>query len=154
MLRLIIFLIINFGALGIGGLLLGNPATNEWYQDLNKAPWTPPGWVFGAAWSTIMLCFTIFMWKASGVVSIQTYPMLYIMFGLQFVLNVVWNPVFFRWHMMGSGLFIIIALTMLVGWFLWWGLKNMGLWGTLILPYFIWLLIATSLNGYAYFNNP
>jgi hypothetical protein len=48
MLRLILFLIINFGALGIGGLLLGNPATNEWYQSLNKAPWTPPGWVFGA----------------------------------------------------------------------------------------------------------
>lgn len=154
MLRLILFLIINFGALGIGGLLLGNPATNEWYQSLNKAPWTPPGWVFGAAWSTIMLCFSIFMWKASGVVSIQTYPMLYVMFVLQFVLNVVWNPVFFRWHMMGSGLVIIIALTLLVGWFVWWGLKNMGLWGALILPYFIWLLIATSLNGYAYFNNP
>lgn len=153
MLRLIIFLIINFGALGIGGLMLGNPQTNEWYQSLNKAPWTPPGWVFGAAWSFIMLCYSIFMWKASSVAELRVYPGLYILFTIQFVLNVIWNPIFFRWHFMGLGAFVIIALLLVVTWFTWWGFKNLGVWGLLMLPYTIWLCIASSLNIYAYANN-
>lgn len=153
MLRLIIFLIINFGALGIGGLMLGNPQTNEWYQSLNKAPWTPPGWVFGAAWSSIMLCYSIFMWKASSVAEPRLYPNLYLMFAIQFVLNVMWNPIFFRWHMMGLGAFVIIALLLVVAWFTWWGFKNLSAWGLLMLPYTIWLCIAASLNLYAYANN-
>jgi tryptophan-rich sensory protein len=27
------------------------------YLNLNKAPWTPAGWVFGAAWTSVMLFF-------------------------------------------------------------------------------------------------
>ena len=59
--RLIIFFLLNFGALGIGGFFTGPGVSSEWYQNLNKAPWTPPGWVFGAAWTTIMICFSIYM---------------------------------------------------------------------------------------------
>jgi tryptophan-rich sensory protein len=153
MLRLIIFLLINFGALGIGGLLLGNPQTNEWYQALNKAPWTPPGWLFGFAWSTIMLCFSVFMWKVSGEYSFKEMPVVYVMFVIQFVLNVMWNPIFFRWHMMGASMLVILSLTILIAWFTYWGFKNMGLLGVWMLPYLVWLLIACSLNGYAFVKN-
>ena len=45
---LIVFLIINFGALAMGGWLMNNGPQTDWYLALNKAPWTPPGWVFGA----------------------------------------------------------------------------------------------------------
>ncbi|NDH69532.1 MAG: tryptophan-rich sensory protein, partial [Gammaproteobacteria bacterium] len=46
--RLLLFFVLNFGALYVGALLMnGSPATNEWYQQLDKAPWTPPGWFFG-----------------------------------------------------------------------------------------------------------
>jgi benzodiazapine receptor len=64
--RIIVFAVLNFGALGIGVYLMGQGATSDWYQGLNKAPWTPPGWVFGAAWTTIMVFFSIYMsllWK-------------------------------------------------------------------------------------------
>ena len=47
--RIIIFLVLNFGALGIGGLFTGKGVPSEWYNELNKAPWSPPGWVFGFA---------------------------------------------------------------------------------------------------------
>jgi len=40
--RLILFLIINFGALGIGGVLQGGGARSAWYQELNIAPWHGP----------------------------------------------------------------------------------------------------------------
>lgn len=43
--KTIIFLILNFAALAIGGLSTSSGVTSEWYNALNKAPWTPPGWV-------------------------------------------------------------------------------------------------------------
>ena len=62
-----LFLVLNFGALGVGGFLMGSsPAQNTWYFSQNLAPWTPPGWVFGAAWTLIMLLFSVYMtlvWK-------------------------------------------------------------------------------------------
>jgi len=58
---IIFFLIINFGGLVFGSWLMNNGPQTEWYQALNKAPWTPPGWVFGAAWTTIMICFSIYL---------------------------------------------------------------------------------------------
>lgn len=66
--RLILFLILNFGALALGGLFTNNGVNSEWYTNLNKAPWTPPGWVFGFAWTTIMICFSIYMAKAYTIV--------------------------------------------------------------------------------------
>ena len=60
-LRILLFLIINFGGLFIGGLFTGEGVPSDWYQNLNKAPWNPPGWVFGAAWTTVMICFSVYM---------------------------------------------------------------------------------------------
>ena len=54
---IIFFIIINFGGLAIGSWLMNNGPLSIWYTSLNQAPWTPEGWVFGAAWTTIMFCF-------------------------------------------------------------------------------------------------
>ncbi len=59
--KILIFLVINFAALGIGGFFTGPGVSSDWYTNLNQAPWTPPGWFFGAAWTTIMICFSFFM---------------------------------------------------------------------------------------------
>ncbi|MBP6731778.1 MAG: tryptophan-rich sensory protein [Chitinophagales bacterium] len=152
-LALIIFALINFAALGIGALLMGNPRTNTWYQNAKKAPWTPPNWVFGAAWTVIMICYTIFLWLAARQYSMEELKPFYIMYGLQWVLNVVWNPVFFRWHKTAQGFAIILALSVVVGWFVVWGFIHLGVVAVLVVPYFVWLLIASSLNGYVLAKN-
>ena len=149
--RLIIFAILNFTALSLGSILMGEGATSEWYQNLNKAPWTPPGWAFGVAWTTIMVCFSFYMsyaWKAT-----DSRSYLLILYSIQWILNVSWTPVFFRYHQSLYGLIIITALTLMIGFFLFHYLSGLKIKSLLILPYFIWLLIATSLNGYIYFNN-
>lgn len=153
MLKLFVFLIINFSALGIGGLLIGNPSTNEWYQNAKIAPWTPPGWVFGFAWTTIMILLSFFMFRISNKFTFTELKPFYIVFALQWIFNIIWNPFFFRFHMVLTALVIIILLTIIVGWLMYWGFKNAGYTGILITPYFIWLLIATSLNAYIYLNN-
>jgi tryptophan-rich sensory protein len=151
--KLILFLVLNFAALGIGGLLMDNPATNEFYLNANKAPWTPPGWVFGFAWTTIMICFSIFLYKASEKHNISDLKLFYMLYSLQWLLNVIWNPIFFKYHFVLAGLVIIIVLTVLVFWFLRWAYKNTRIAAIFVLPYFIWLLIATSLNAYIYLYN-
>jgi benzodiazapine receptor len=151
LLKLIIyFLIINFSALGIGSWLMNNGPRSEWYTSLNQAPWTPAGWVFGVAWTTIMLCFSIYM--AYLYLKMPT-SKIKILFLIQFVLNVIWNYVFFNQHLVTIGLIIIMGLTIVVGSFLFSFKNELKTKTLLIVPYFIWLCIATSLNAYILFNN-
>lgn len=149
--KIIIFLLVNFAALAIGGLLMGKGPVSEWYQELNQAPWTPPGWAFGVAWTTIMIAFSLFMafaWNSS-----PNKGLLVTLFILQWILNVAWNPVFFNFHLTGWGLVIIVALTLLVGAMFFGYRSELGIKASLILPYLIWLIIATSLNAYIVFYN-
>ena len=150
-LRTIIFLVINFAALGIGGILMGEGPSSEWYMQLNKAPWTPPGWVFGAAWTLIMICLAFYMavlWDR--VVDRNSLAILY---GIQLVLNILWNPVFFNWQRVGWALVVIIGLTLLVGYIFFRYRQTLQYFSLLLAPYLLWLLIATSLNWYALANN-
>jgi tryptophan-rich sensory protein len=149
--RLVLFLFVNFGALALGGLFTGAGVSSDWYQNINQAPWTPPGWMFGAAWTFIMICFAFFMtyaWQVS-----KDKSMLLTLFVVQWILNVAWNPVFFYLREVLLGLIVITALTILV-WYLLFKFRN-ELRGKslLMLPYAIWLAIATSLNAFIYLNN-
>ena len=104
-----LFLILNFGVLALGSLLMGSsPIENEWYVHLNKAPWTPPGWVFGAAWTTIMLLFTIYLTLQQK--EKLTNKRFIFLFTLQFLTNVLWNPIFFYFHWMFLGMVVIFLL--------------------------------------------
>ena len=149
--RLIIFLLINFGALAIGSLFTGKGVPSEWYISLAKAPWTPPGWAFGFAWTTIMICFSIYMaylWPST-----ENKSLLIALFILQWFLNVGWNPTFFYFQNISGGLLIIVGLTTLIGFFIISYWPSLKLKSVLLLPYLLWLVVATSLNAYILFKN-
>jgi tryptophan-rich sensory protein len=147
---LLIFLIINFLALAIGGWLMDNGPQTNWYLEMNKAPWTPAGWVFGFAWITIMICFSFYM---TSLYLFQNTKIIKALFVIQVLLNVSWSYVFFNLHWIEFGLLIIIMLTLLIIYFFTVFLKKMRLISLLILPYMIWLLVATSLNLYIVLYN-
>lgn len=147
----ILFLTINFGGLALGTWLIDNGPQSEWYLNLNKAPWTPPGWVFGTAWSFIMLCFS---WYLAELFYNRSSKFLWVVYSFQVLLNVGWNWFFFNQHKTAFGLFVI-ALLLLVVFYFFITFRNDRLKYAkyLLLPYLIWLCIATSLNGYIVFNN-
>lgn len=149
--RIIIFLVLNFAALGIGGLFTGKGVPSDWYTNLDKAPWTPPGWVFGFAWTTIMICFAVYM--AYAWAKVPNVKLLAVLFAIQWVLNIAWNPAFFYFQNVSLGLLIISLLTMLVAYFLINYRADVKIYSLFILPYFVWLLIATSLNAYILIKN-
>lgn len=146
----LLFLFINFSALALGVLLMGDGATSEWYTAMNKAPWTPPNWMFGAAWTIVMLCFSIYM---ALLYLKQPSKKVLTLFALQILLNVGWNFVFFNQQLVTLGFIIITALTVVIATFLITFSKLMQLKNLLILPYMVWIVIAASLNLYILLNN-
>lgn len=148
--RFFLFLLLNFGALALGSwLMVGNPGTNAWYGQLDKAPWTPPGWVFGAAWFSIMVFFSVFM--AQMTADKQTRQRWIILFVIQFLLNVGWNPVFFYWHQLVAGLIVIVVLQIILLLMFKNVPNNQKTSRLLLLPYIAWLLVAISLNAWPVF---
>ena len=149
--RLILFFILNFGALSLGSYLMGEGPLGSWYTNLNKAPWTPPGWVFGAAWTLIMVCLSLFMNKAVQVESLRN-TILWI-YAVQLVFNIAWNPLFFDLHWMGWALVEIIILVFIVGAMALIAKPHLPKVTWLLTPYVVWLCIAITLNAYALQNN-
>jgi len=149
--RFIFFLILNFAALGLGGFFTSQGVTSNWYIALAQAPWTPPGWVFGITWTLIMLCFTLYM--AYLYARVENKKSLLSLFIIQWVLNVSWNPIFFKFHAVLVGLVTISLLTALIGVFIMRYWKKLGPKSVLLFPYFVWLVIATSLNLYILLYN-
>jgi tryptophan-rich sensory protein len=138
----LIFIILNFIGLAIGGLWTNEGVTSDWYNNILKAPWTPPGWVFGAAWTTIAITFGIGMsevWKKRD-------NELLILFVLSFLLNIIWNPLFFSLKAVGVALIVILNLSLLIFTITHYMRVRYGKWYLWCLPYFVWLQIATSLN--------
>jgi tryptophan-rich sensory protein len=98
-----------------------------------------------------MICFSIYLaylWPVA-----ENKNLLITLFIIQWVLNIAWNPAFFYYHNVLLGLVIISTLTILIGVFLFMHWPELKLKSVLILPYLLWLLIATSLNGYILLKN-
>ncbi|MFT6167224.1 MAG: tryptophan-rich sensory protein [Vicingaceae bacterium] len=146
----LLFLLFNFGGLVLGSYLQGSIANNTWYSELNRAPWTPPGWVFGAAWFIIMLAYSYYLSQLSVAINLRFISILFV---FSWILNVAWSPLFFRFHQTQLALVVLSVLFFcILIFFLLFG-RKMGVLSFLLLPYLVWLGIAFSLNWYVIFNN-
>ena len=146
----IFFLVLNFSALAIGSWLMNNGPMTNWYVNLNQAPWTPPGWVFGIAWTTIMICFSVYMAYLFIEISNSSLILLYL---TQLVLNISWNYIFFNQKLILFALVIITLLTAVISYLFITYYKEQKKVSFLLLPYMTWLCIATSLNLYIIIHN-
>ena len=146
--KLVVLLMINFGALALGSAWTSPGTESDWYRLANQAPWSPPGWVFGAAWFTIGVTYSIMMALLDNSIY-REYEPIQRWFWFSVILNIAWNPVFFGLHAVGLGIIILLSLAYCIfnlveftkeklGWKVAW----------LGMPYFLWLMVALSLNLY------
>lgn len=98
-----------------------------------------------------MICYGFYMGILLSTNTKKT--TIIILYVLQLLLNISWNPVFFKFHYVILGLIVISILTLTVIFKLFFFFKAIRLKSFLILPYIIWLVIATSLNGYILIYN-
>lgn len=149
MIRFFVYLIFTFAGLFLGGLFTNPGVMSEWYEALSKAPWTPPGWVFGLAWTIIGV--TCSAWAMKVCHKSNEYLMRY---WIIWIFNFAWNPIFFAAHNTTMAAVVISILLLLVVEAM---VKTHREYGpevsAWLLPYAIWLSIANSLNWYIILEN-
>ena len=147
---IILFMILNFGGLAMGSWLMNNGPTSTWYTQLHQAPWTPPGWAFGVAWTLIMICFSVYL----GILFLkENNQKLRTTYVIQFLLNVSWNYLFFNQHLVAWAMLNILLLTAVVFYFFFKYQQQVKKINYLLVPYLVWLCIANSLNLYILIHN-
>lgn len=132
------------------GFLAGNLAQsgpgNEWFAGLTKPGIFPPPVWFGIVWTVLyaVMGFALALVCAASGARGRTAAVA--AFGLQFVVNLAWTPVFFGLHQITAALGILLVLDVLVvvTIVLFWQVRRPA--ALLLLPYLAWILFATLLN--------
>ena len=125
----------------------------NWYNLLAKPPLTPPAWVFAPAWVflylTILVSLILFTTKRRGQNKVNGY----IYFIIQLLLNIIWVPLFFIQKNAGLAFIDIIFLDVFVFLIIKEFYKTSQSSAIILIPYFMWVLFATYLNGGILFLN-
>ncbi|MEY4313313.1 MAG: hypothetical protein RLZZ319_822 [Actinomycetota bacterium] len=157
-LALVISILVPFIIGGVGALSTAGNVTG-WYADANKAPWTPPNWVFGPVWSMLYTFMGIAFWLAWREADGARRTKGIRLFIAQLALNAIWTPIFFSgfpaWGPIAFwiGAAIILVMDVLV-WLTIVEFKYVNIWAArFLIPYEAWLWIATTLNIYLAFAN-
>ncbi len=130
-------------AVTAGIALLFTDTESLWYASLEKPVFQPPGWVFGAVWSIVYVLFAASLTLAQ----INNVPSkVYLLYGLQALCNILWCLFFFTWHMLYTGLIIIIGYTVATYLTIRKTYAYTKIGSLLLIPQGVWLIIATVLN--------
>jgi len=137
----------------LGGLVSAGEQ-DPWYATLNKAPGTPPGWLFGTVWPilySLMAVGACMVWRAAG--SWKRADGALGVFFLQLLPNLGWTFLFFKYHLAMFALIDIVILWVLVAMMIKRFGKHSKVAAQLQWPYLAWLTFATYLNAWAVFAN-
>ena len=127
-----------------GGLLTD---IGPWYRDLHKPSWQPPDWLFGPAWTVILgLSGWAFVLAWSGAPDGAGRTRVGLLFGANWVLHLLWSPLFFKlhrpdWALLEVPLLWLSVLAMAVGYA---PFSTTAPW--LLAPYLLWVAFAAYLN--------
>jgi len=119
---------------------------NGWYAALKKPSFQPPGWVFGAMWTTLYTMMGIALAVILRAPRSAERTRGLALFAVQLLLNFAWSPIFFGARAIDPALVVILLMNVLVTATLmsFWRIRPLA--GALLLPYLAWLCLATALN--------
>jgi tryptophan-rich sensory protein len=157
-LALVAFVAISFAVAALGSLsTIQN--VDGWYSEADRAPWTPPNLVFGPIWTvlyTLMSVAAWLVWRERGARGRNAALAVYV---VQLVLNALWTPVFFGLYPVAGSAALWIALVIIVAidvmvlvtMLRFWRVRRLA--ALLLIPYWAWVLYATTLNVYLAIHN-
>ena len=144
--KLIASILVCFVAAAIGSIFT-TPQIPGWYAGLVKPWFAPPNWVFGPVWTTLYLLMGIalfLVWRR-GLEKPEVRQGV-ILFAVQLGFNVAWSWLFFGFQSPLAGFVCIVILWVLILATLvrFWTISRTD--GALLIPYLLWVTIATGLN--------
>ena len=151
-LGLVGWLVLAFTAAAAGAIASVN--AREFYAQLVRPTWAPPGAVFGPVWSvlyTLMGVAAWLVWKERGAAAAKGALS---MFVAQLVANALWSWLFFAWHkgtvaLVDLALLWIVVLIVIMRFF-----RVSKVAAALLVPYLMWLSFAGALNYAVVQRNP
>jgi benzodiazapine receptor len=144
----LLLLIIACEGVGFLGTIFTIPSIQGWYMTLQKAPFNPPSWVFGPAWTILYFLMALSLFLVLQKKFKKQRNFLIILFTTQLVLNFLWSVIFFGMHLPLAAfveiifLWISIALLIVDFW------KHSKLAAIILIPYLCWVSFASVLNFY------
>jgi tryptophan-rich sensory protein len=139
---------------GIAARIAGSTEANPWYQSLNLPVFQPPGPVFGIAWAILYTLIALALALVWGTRDAPGRRLAIALFATGFAINLLWSPLFFRFHMISAALAVMAAMLIVAGLTSWAFFRVNRLAGWLMLPYVAWLCFAGALNASILMLNP
>jgi len=153
-LKLVVTLVVCFGLSGAGAVFTTQDSITNWYAQLRKPFFTPPDWIFGSVWTILYLLMAIsfsIVWN-KGVNHPKLKPAIG-WFLVQLVLNAIWTPLFFGFHLILPA-FIEILLLWLTILITFYAFKRISFYAAVLwIPYLVWVSFAVILNGSIWYLN-
>ena len=138
----------------LSGRVANSGYSNSWFAALAKPAITPPGWVFGLAWTILYILLGLALALILHARGARGRPLALGLFAVQLLLNYAWSPIFFAFHQTELALAVIVAMILLsvATAVLFWRIRRNA--GLLMLPYLGWLCFAALLTFRIIVLNP
>lgn len=127
---------------------LTDDAIQTWYVNLKKPFFNPPNWIFGPVWTILYILMGVagfLVWEKRDEHKHVGAAME--MFWLQLLFNFLWSLIFFGLKNIGFALVDIILLNVLLIICIARFYKIYPKSAYLMVPYLLWAMFATILNG-------
>jgi benzodiazapine receptor len=151
--KIIISLAVTFSAPLIASFI-ANPGTSDWYANLDKPCFNPPGWVFGPVWTVLYVLMAVsagLVWQTGlGERKVRIAMGLYL---VQLFLNALWTPLFFGLEMPLLAFIDIVLLWAAIILTILAFFRVSKIAAALMLPYLGWTTFAAVLNFCLWYLN-
>ena len=128
------------------GYLSNSGFSNDWYAALRKPDFQPPSWMFGVVWTTLYTMMGIALAVILNEPDSKERRWALSLFGVQLGLNFAWSPIFFGERMIDLAM-VVIVLMLVFSLATARAFKKLRMVaGYLLIPYLLWLCLATALN--------
>lgn len=151
-LPLIGWILLSQAAGGIGAIATSR--ARDFYLDLARPEWSPPGWLFGPVWTTLYVLMGIAAWVVWRERGWQGARGALGLFLAQLALNALWSWLFFAWREGALALAEIIVLAAFIVATMVAFARVRTLAAVLLVPYLAWVLFATALTFSLWRANP
>ena len=141
--------------IGFASAFLTFSSFPAFYATLIKPSWAPPVWLFGIVWTILYTLngIALFLVWREGL-GRRDVKIAIGVFAIQIILNFFWSIIFFGFRSLSGGLIeiIIMWIAILINIILFYRISKAA--GILLIPYIIWVTIATFLNYSIFLLNP
>jgi benzodiazapine receptor len=133
--------------IGLAGSFATSASIPSWYSTLNKPWFSPPNYIFAPIWTTLYILMGVSLFlvirEMKEIILFHPYILL---FAAQLVVNLLWSVIFFGLRSPVLGLITIFILLGLIAATIYsfYQVSKPAAW--LLMPYIIWVCIATVLN--------